>query len=113
MQVTYQRKFESAVSCFSLNQKNTVLGIGLAMGKAIFKKRKSSALEFYQEENLDQFSKNFFASFLGNSDDQQFKRNYRYYTRGIYQKPTTYDLTFDSSQTARRLKKYDNYLKKF
>lgn len=69
MQVTYQTKFEGAVSCFSLNKKSTVLGIGLATGKAVFKKRKSSALEFYQEENLDAFSKNFFGNLLGKSDD--------------------------------------------
>ena len=49
MEVTFQRKFESAVTCFSLNAKNTVLGIGLSIGKVIFKKRKSSALDFYQE----------------------------------------------------------------
>ena len=57
MEVTFQKKFSSPITCFSLNQKNTILGIGLSNGSAIFKKRKSSALEFYQEQDLDAFSK--------------------------------------------------------
>ena len=83
MSVTYQRKFEAGISCFALNSKNSILGLGLSNGTALFKKRKSDVLEFYEEEGQESFLKNFFRR-MAEADGENQGRNYRYYTRGFY-----------------------------
>lgn len=103
---------ESPILCFDVSRNSQFLGIGLENKKIVLKSRANTRDEDIDDEEEKEIEDEIGLWLRNNETRNKFAYNDKYFYRGVYAKPQSYDIKFERNQS-KKVSEYDKLLKKF
>jgi len=107
--VYYQAKYQAGIMSFDITKNQTHLAVGMNNGDMEIFCRKTTEEE---AKAIDEEDRTDIALPKIEGKQKKIIRNYRFFYRGIYEKPSEYDQQFENEKK-RKLQEFDRFLKKF
>jgi len=107
--VQYQTKLQAGIMSFDITKNQTYWAVGMNNGDVEIRCRRTT-----EEEGkvIDEEDRNDIALPQLEGKSKKVIRNYKYFYRGIYERPTDFDVKVETERK-RRLQDFDKFLKKF
>jgi len=104
----HQLKYPAGIMSFDLTTTLSHIAVGMNDGQISIKSRTLKSAKDNEEEDVNEEYK--YPKI--DSSDKIVVRNYKYYNRGVYDRPENFDVEYQGERKI-KLQEYDRYLKKF